>query len=309
MKALICINPMSGRGHILKHLLYIQKRLKEKYDDIAVFKTSLSLSLRSYLIDEAKNYDLILAIGGDGTLNEAISGIMESKSHPKLSYIPSGTCNDVASSLKLSKNYRKALDLVLHGSSILMDIGRINDEYFTYVAGFGQFTDISYQASPRIKKFFGKTGYYLTGLKEFFHNTKVNLTLASPTFSKNQNYYVILSMNLNHVAGFKIKRKEAVKFNDGVMELTLFEKRGLSWPKLFNFLFFGNKKKIKGITTLKIKDITLNFMEKVVPTLDGEKGRPSKVFHLSIVKEAIEIILPSSTIKKYFSKDFEEDNF
>lgn len=301
MKAVVCYNPFSGKQKVGKNLEYIKSRLKEKYETVDVYTTTGEKSLTYYLKDNANNYDLILVSGGDGTLNEAVTGLVEGNSKTKLAYIPGGTCNDVGSMLSLPKSVKKAMNVILENDAVLMDVGRANEKYFAYVFGMGKFIDISYVTPHRMKVKFGRLAYFIYGVKEFAANKKIHMRLETKNYVIEGDYYVVLGLNSNHVAGFRLYRKRSVKLNDGLFDITLIERKGLmSWPRLFRFMLFGDRARKYGITTITVDKASLTFDEGMPCTIDGEYAFKEPNVELSMIKEAVNIVVPDKTRRKFF---------
>lgn len=301
MKALICYNPCSGKQKVGKNLDYIKERLKEKYEQIDVYETTGEKSLTYHLKEHANDYDLVMVSGGDGTLNEAVTGLIEGNSKTKLAYIPGGTCNDVGSMLGLPKSIKKAINIIMKHDAVLMDVGTANEKYFTYVFGVGKFIDISYITPSKMKRKYGKLAYFIYGVKEFATNKKVRMKLETRDKIYEGDYYVVLGLNSNQVAGFKLYRKRSIKLNDGKFDLTLIEKKGLmSWPRLFRFMLFGDRALKYGITTITVDSAKITFDEEIPCNIDGEYAFKSKVCDIGIIKNAINIVVPDKVKKKYF---------
>lgn len=302
MKALICYNPKSGKQKVGKNLDYIKKRLKEKYEVIDVYTTIGPKSIIGYLKDNAKNYDLILISGGDGTLNETITGLMQQESRPVISYIPGGTCNDVGSMLHLKKRIKKAMDLTLNGEVVKMDICQANDKYFAYVIGAGKFIDISYVTPHKLKKRLGKIAYFIYGAKELNSRKKYHLTFEFEGQKREGNYYVFLGMNSDHVSGFHIFRKKHIKLNDGLFNLTLIPANSLaSFPKLVTFMLRGERAFFKyGIEHYMVNEVNVKSVEPIDFNVDGELAFVTDECQIKALKEEMRIIVPKKTAERYF---------
>lgn len=302
MKALICYNPKSGKQKVGNNLDYIKKRLKTKYENIDVYTTTGPKSIVGYLKENAKKYDLILISGGDGTLNETITGIIEQESRPVISYIPGGTCNDVGSMLNLKKRIKKAMDLTLSGEVVKMDICQANNKYFAYVVGSGKFIDISYVTPHKLKKRLGKVAYFLYGAKELNSRKKYHLSFEFDGTKKEGNYYVFLGMNSDHISGFHIFRKKHIKLNDGLINLTLIPANGLaSFPKLITFMLRGERAFFKyGIEHYTVSEVDVKSSEAIDFNVDGELAFVSDECHIKVLKEQMRIIVPKKTKEKYF---------
>lgn len=302
MKALICYNPKSGKQKVGKNLSYIKKRLSSKYSEIDIYTTTGPKSIIPYLKENAKNYDLILISGGDGTLNEAITGIMGQESRPVISYIPGGTCNDVGSMLHLKKKIRKAMDLTLNGEVVGMDVGMANDKYFAYVIGAGKFIDISYVTPHHLKKHLGKIAYFIYGAKELNSKRKYHLSFEFDGIKREGNYYVFLGMNSDHISGFHIFRKKHIKLNDGLINLTLIPADGLaSFPKLISFMLRGEHAFFKyGIENYTVSNAFVKSSEPIDFNVDGELAFVTDECNIKVLKEEIKIIVSKKIKERYF---------
>lgn len=234
--------------------------------------------------------------GGDGTLNEAINGLMISKTKPKLLYIPTGTVNDVGNYLKISSNYKKALKL-LNEKTVLIDVCTINEMYFLYVFACGKFTNISYGGNEaHSKRKLGKFYYYIKAIKEFFRTSKID-------FNINDNGYIqcglLLGLNIGRVGGFRIRRSPN-KLNDGKIKVvsfrstTFFTVIAIGLYLLLGVSIKGMCKEYTG-SNFKIKSNQKNLFN-----ADGEESYTTEEVNVKVLKEAIEIFVPKRSVKLYF---------
>ena len=156
-KLLLIVNPHSGTGKMRTQLLKVVEIFSNADYSVTVYPTKArgdaTLKVKSLSNDD---YDLIVVCGGDGTLNEVITGLMGSKVSCPLGYIPSGTLNEWSQGLGISKNIAKAANDIVNGNVIPLDIGKFDDKYFSYTASFGAFTSASYSAPQEIKNVLGK---------------------------------------------------------------------------------------------------------------------------------------------------------
>ncbi len=141
MKALFLYNPSSGKGKIKRKLAYIEKRLKRKYESVDFVSTESKEDLTARVKEDAAHYDAVIFSGGDGTFNNVLSGAGESG--VQLGYIPSGTINDVARSLKIPRSVKGALNVILKGRSEKLDCIKVGSSYAMYIAAAGAFTSAS----------------------------------------------------------------------------------------------------------------------------------------------------------------------
>ncbi len=302
MKSLIVYNPYSKKNKIYENTEYIKERLSCVYDTVDFFETSGVKSITKYLIQNSSHYDLVIASGGDGTVNEAVNGLVSASYKGKFAVIPSGTCNDFSHLLNYSKNIKKALDNILEGETVKLDICSLNDTYFTYASAIGKYTDVSYTAKRGIKRFLGRAAYFLAGLKEFTKYTRLDLSLEIDDKKISGTYYTLFALNTNKVAGFKIKREVPLKLDDGLIDIVLIEKnlKGISWPRLAYFFLFGARhhKKIKAYSAQRVK---INSSVPLDVNSDGELALTKEDITINVLKQKLNIIVSKKIKDKYFT--------
>lgn len=135
-RARIIYNPTSGRELFKKHLPQVLQKLENAgYETSAHATTGEGDAIRAAKIAVERRYDIVVAAGGDGTLNEVVNGLAEQEYRPKLGVIPMGTTNDFARALQIPRDIEKAVDIIVKGDTLPVDIGRMNDRYFINIAG------------------------------------------------------------------------------------------------------------------------------------------------------------------------------
>lgn len=169
----------------------------------------------------AGGYDLIVCSGGDGTLDEAVSGMMLSGHKIPLGYIPAGSTNDFASSLKIPKDMVKAAEIAVSGRPFYCDIGMFNEKPFVYVAAFGIFTAVSYKTSQNWKNILGHAAYFLEGVKSLPEITSYHMRVSCSEAVIEDEFIFGMITNSNSVGGFKNMTGKNVRLNDGKFEVTL----------------------------------------------------------------------------------------
>src|SRR6476660_2232641 len=165
-RARLIYNPTSGREILKRNLPDILQKL-----EIAGYETSCHATTGEGDATDAariaveREYDIVIAAGGDGTINEVVNGLAEQEYRPKLGIIPSGTTNDFARALHIPRDIGAAVDIITNGELIPVDIGRINDKYFINIAGGGRITEITYEVPSKLKTMIGQLAYYLKGIE------------------------------------------------------------------------------------------------------------------------------------------------
>ena len=165
-KMLFVMNPYSGMRKAVKYLADIISLFNRAGYDVITHMTAGSGDATEVVSRLCSGMDLVVCCGGDGTLNETICGILHAGADVPIGYIPSGSTNDFAASLKLSTSVMQAARDIVDGQPVSYDVGRFGDRYFSYVASFGAFTKASYSTPQSVKNALGHTAYVLEGINE-----------------------------------------------------------------------------------------------------------------------------------------------
>lgn len=220
-KALLIINPVSGKKLVLKHIPYIIRRLM----DSGYLVTTCVTSRRGEATDLAaalgRDYDLVCCTGGDGTLNETLIGLAREEIHVPVGYIPCGSTNDFAISHNLATDIIKAADNMASGQRRLYDIGRFDKAYFSYVAAFGAFSWLSYTTDQNLKNKLGHTAYIIDGIKDLSKIRPVHMRLSAGEKVFEDDYIFGAVCNTTSIAGTIELPKTVVDTSDGVFEVLL----------------------------------------------------------------------------------------
>ena len=163
-KLLLIVNPRAGKNKSTAPLYDAIVRLCEGGYLVNVKETKASGDATRYALELGSYYDTVVCYGGDGTLNETISGLMQLAEKPLLGYLPAGSTNDFAATLHIPAVPYMAANIITQGAPMALDVGRHNNRYFSYVASFGAFTKASYSASQDVKNALGHFAYILEGL-------------------------------------------------------------------------------------------------------------------------------------------------
>ena len=301
MRALVIYNSFSGKNKVAKRIDYVINKLKTKYDIVDFFKSFSPNSISECLDLDRVNYDLVLAVGGDGTVHEVVNAIMKSKSRPTLAFIPNGTCNDSAKSLGLRRSLKRNIKKILAGNSKSIDIYKINDSYFVYGLACGCLTEISYDADHNIKRNLGKFAYYLEGVKRLKKTRPVNIELEYDNKFITGEFSLFLALNSRYLAGFKLHRSERIYLDDGYIRITLIKKTN----KLMNiidfgmFLLIGDNYK-HNILTFNVKNFKIKSEKTISYNTDGEKYGDTKEVDVNCIPKALNVILTKRVNRRHF---------
>ncbi|MBP3853406.1 MAG: YegS/Rv2252/BmrU family lipid kinase, partial [Erysipelotrichaceae bacterium] len=178
MKCLFIVNPVSGTKSLQNNLKKFQSSILDNtsYDKIDTFYTKKRYDATNKVKSlKSDDYDLIVAVGGDGTVNEVVSGLAESQSQIPMTLIPAGTVNDFASYLQIPTDPLGFSQMIAQNNIQDVDLGKVGDHYFINVLAGGMFADIAFQVTKEEKNILGPLAYYLTGLREF--NNEINMEM------------------------------------------------------------------------------------------------------------------------------------
>ena len=247
--------------------------------------------------DHAENKDLVICCGGDGTLNETINGVMELPRRMPIGYIPTGTTNDLASTLGIPREPEKAAALIRAGNTNSYDIGLLNNRYYSYVAAFGAFTRSSYATKQWMKNLFGHFAYLLNGFfKEWKNVGSIHMKIEHDGGEMEGDFSFGSISNSTSISGIFRLNKNEVKLNDGLFEILLVRKAAVSEaPSLLNKI---RKKEYDGkrIILLKTSKVKITTDGPIAWTLDGEYGGEHQIVQVHVLSRAIDICSPTDNI-------------
>lgn len=270
---MLIINPNSGKNGMKLYLQDIISLFHSSGWEVTVFPTHQAGDATVYIQENYGRFDLAVCCGGDGTLNEVITGMMHQPLPLKLGYIPVGTANDLATTLHIKKNPLNAAADIIKGVEFIHDIGHFNDRYFAYIAAFGTFSDISYSTSQSMKRSLGKMAYILQAVKKVgdIKPRHVKITLDGTVIE--DDFVMGAVTNSTSFAGvFRLQESE-LRLDDGIFEVLLIKppKNPIELTKIMDQLL--HKKYDSNFVSLyHAKEITVETEAEIPWCLDGELG-------------------------------------
>ncbi|MBQ1371979.1 MAG: YegS/Rv2252/BmrU family lipid kinase [Oscillospiraceae bacterium] len=221
-RLLLIMNPTSGTKKANPHLSEILSVFSRAGYACMTFMTQKRGDATTLAAEFAGESDLVVCIGGDGTFNEVISGLVRSGTKTPVGYIPAGSTNDFAASLGLPKNVIQAAQAIVAGNVFPYDVGRFRDRYFTYVASFGAFTRTSYSTPQSVKNVLGHLAYVLEGIRELSSLRRYHVALTLDDGVREEGDYIFGAVsNSTSVGGILTLDPKLVDMNDGLFELLL----------------------------------------------------------------------------------------
>ena len=294
-KLLFIFNPHAGKAQIKSRLLQIVDLMVKRGYDVTIYPTQAKRDALKIVQKRAEEFDLIVCSGGDGTLYEAVSGMMLSGKKVPLGYIPAGSTNDFANSLKIPKDMVKAAEIAISGKTFACDVGMFNEKPFVYVAAFGMFTAVSYKTRQEWKNILGHAAYLLEGVKSLTEIASYRLCVECEGKVIEDEFIYGMITNSNSVGGFKNMTGKNVLLDDGKFEVTL-----IRMPKNIvelHTILGSLTKRIDNtdlIYSFKSDCITFLSEEKVSWTLDGEYGGSLHEVTVRNLRQALEIMVRKS---------------
>lgn len=301
-KILIINNPCSGRNGARVHPDSVADMFDKDRFSVTVKNTVCRGDAKEIAYIYSKDYDIITACGGDGTLSEVINGVMNSGVDVPVGYIPMGSTNDLASTVSIPSDVREAVKVIESGHVNGYDIGSFNSRMFTYIACFGPGTHVSYSTPQKMKNILGYNAYMING---FLFNMIPTMLELKPKHIKieydgkviDDEFYFGAVSNALSVAGMFKFDKNKVRLNDGKFEVMLVRKITGAFG-LFSML----KKMIKGeydgdsLISLTASDIKFTFDSGVDWSLDGEFGGNIRSAHIKAKKQAVRLLSPKNEL-------------
>ena len=293
-KMLLIVNPCSGKAKMRPALLGVVEVFSKADFDVTVYPTKKREDATNK-VATLKNgdYDLIVACGGDGTLNEVITGLMHAGADIPIGYIPAGTLNEWSTGLGISKTIKQAAKDIVKGKEITLDIGKFGDNYFTYTASFGAFTSASYSANQDIKNVLGQTAYILEGIKSLGTLKPIHLKFECDEENFEGDYLFGAVSNSMSVGGIVKFDQSVVELNDGYFEVLLIKNPAnvLGFQSIVDGIMKRelNRENMQFFHTKSLKVSCDNPLDW---TLDGEHAVSDGKIEIQNIHNAVRFIVP-----------------
>lgn len=291
-RLLFIINPCSGKGRIRNKLLSVLDIFAKRGYRVETYVTQEALDARRKAVTRGRSADLIVCSGGDGTLNEVVSGMMELKRLPVLGYIPAGSTNDYAASLGLPRRIENAARLAAEGKASPVDVGKFGDDrYFVYIAAFGAFTEVSYLTPQDKKNLLGHQAYMLEAVKSLMDIRGRQMKITWEEGELEGEFLFGMVTNTTSVGGFKGLVSRDVALDDGWFEALFIRmpKNPLDLSGIVSYLFLKEEDNAF-VYRFKTRKLKIAAAEDVDWVLDGEFGGKKREVEIENLKKRLYIV-------------------
>ncbi len=294
-KMLFFVNPAAGREEMHYQLMDVLDRFTAAGYDVVCHPTQKPRDIPEVIAATGSQYDMIVTCGGDGTLNETVSGLMTLEHRPLLGYIPAGTVNDFATSLHIPKTIPEAVTNIIEGVPFAVDMGSFNeDKFFTYVAAFGAFTKVSYATPHASKQALGRAAYLLAGIRSLTDIRPIHVVATTADQVIEDDVILGMVSNATSVGGFKALDDSIVKMDDGLNELILVKApKALADYNAIVGSVIARDFKPDYFHIIQTDHVVLRFDEPVPWTLDGEYGGDTQEATIVNIPMPIRIMVPA----------------
>lgn len=306
-KCVLIMNPESGKVKNKQNLKNIYDILR-KYDydgEIKYTKTKGDASEIVQALDSS--VDLVISCGGDGTLNEVVSGNLKREKRLILANLPLGTTNDVGNMYGLNGSMLSNLEKLLKGKPKKIDVIKINEVPFVYVACLGDYIDMTYNTPRELKKKYGRIAYILYGIKQLrnkIHSYNIRYIVDGEEYEGK--YSFIFITNSSRIAGMDDIYYD-IKLNDNKFEVALAKVNNKKeMLKLLVMTQTRDIKDIPGVTYYQTDNLEIEFLNspKTSWCIDGEELKSSKVKYKFEIDRSTTMLMPRENISKLFESEY-----
>lgn len=298
-RARIIYNPTSGREIFRKHLPEVLEKLEVAgYEASCHATTCAGDATVAAKIAVERGFDVIIAVGGDGTLNEVVAGIGGFEKRPKLGLIPMGTTNDFARAVHIPRKIDEAIDIIIKGDTLPVDVGLLNEErYFINIAAGGRITELTYEVPSKMKTVLGQLAYYLKAIEMIpsIKATHMHIDIDGEVFDGSA--MMFLCGLTNSVGGFEKLAPDA-SINDGLFTVIVLKECNIAdFIKLATLALRGEHLSDERVIYKKANRVVVKSDEEVHLNLDGEYGGDAPAIFQNL-KQHIEVFVPFDEIRE-----------
>ena len=299
-KALIIINPRAGMQQANTVFVDMMSIFCRHGYAPTVMPTQKHGDATALASEYGEGFDMVVAIGGDGTFNEVVDGLLATGLDTPIGYIPAGSTNDFGSSLGIPMNLLAAAEDIVTGVPADLDIGKFNDRYFSYVASFGAFTQTSYSAPQDMKNLLGHTAYILEGIKDIPAIRPWSMRLKNEVGVYGSEYIFGAICNSTSMGGIITLDPERVDMNDGKLEVLLIKspKNIIDLTTIVTAITQGNFRNCPMMSFFSSEKVEIEADPEMPWTLDGEYQEGQEHIVVQARKSAIRLMMSERNARK-----------
>lgn len=268
---LLIVNPVSGKRLITANLTSVIRTFMDAGYLVTTAVTAERGEATALAAAYAGSFDRIVCAGGDGTLNETVTGLLQKNLSVPIGYLPCGSTNDFAASHGIPLELEEAAALAVSGRPQAYDVGLFGDRCFTYVAAFGAFSSISYSTDQSLKNMFGHAAYLMGGLWGLGQIKPIALTVRADGQRFEGDFVFGAVCNTLSIGGTLQLPDSLVDTADGKLELLLIRMPDdlIDLEEIISALFDQNYDSPL-LEFVQAKEITVESAEPLEWSLDGE---------------------------------------
>lgn len=297
-KLLFIFNPYAGKSKIKTRLVEILDIFVKEGYTVTTYPTQGVMDAERIVEHEGEQYDLVVCSGGDGTLNEVVTGMLKLDRTVPIGYIPAGTTNDYARSVGIPKGMIKAAEVSVKGTNFRSDIGNFNGKTFVYIAAFGIFTDVSYLTRQEMKNAIGHTAYIIEGMKRLSAIKSYYMKITVDDVVLEDEFIYGMVTNSISVGGFKYLTGKKVLLDDGLFEVIFVRKpqNPIEFQEIMTAILLEGAHS-DCVCVFKAEKVMIESYDEIPWTLDGEFGGSHKEVVIQNQECALQIMVDSSKIQ------------
>ena len=293
-KMLLMFNPSSGKSMIRQELWQVVDILVKGGYDVTVYPTQKRYDAHDQIVSRCGEFDVVAVCGGDGTLSEAIQGVVDLPKEDRvtLGYIPCGSTNDFGASLEIPFEIPEAARKIVSGSPINCDCGRFNGNPYLYISAFGMFTDVSYETPQKMKNQLGHAAYIIEAIKRLKNYSYYHIKVESEEIEIEDDFVVGFVSNTTSIGGMKNRFEYEPLLNDGLLECVLI--RNPTSPADVQSILSAivtQDLECPNIVKFTTRSVTFTSTEAIKWTTDGEDGGSHTITKIEVIPDAYKIIV------------------
>ncbi|GKW46210.1 diacylglycerol kinase family protein [Planococcus sp. NCCP-2050] len=291
-KAMFILNPSAGKEKAAQYRAQVEQTLVDMSYSVDTRTTEKQHDATNFAREACElKYDFVVAMGGDGTINEAVSGLAEQPHQPLFSLIPLGTVNDFARALGISLDPPEAIEALKTGYEKRVDIAKVGDHYFMNILALGQIAESTYEVSPEQKTRLGALAYFIEGVKAITSDAEQYFKIKHDHGEWEGEAKLVLVALTNSVGGFEKLAPEALT-DDGLLHVYIVKNAALpAFIRIAGAMLRGKLEKDPAVEVVHTTQVSIDTSEPISCNIDGDEGSPTP-FTIEVLPRHIRALIP-----------------